>query len=228
MKADWEDASQHLKRTRQSAGRWVVAVTIGVAFTALAVYVADHKLPFPPEPQIAQAPSAESYTPKYEFNEPTGQPVTTPKQLFRGDVNERNRQRTQPKQTIYNDTNYVPKGATNVVDMETMRQSEACQNPVAKSSGSSRNSIELSCAWGNKWSGGVHYYAQWAAINNYRGDALTCANHKRWSIDYRERRMGVKQFFKNNVVLVRNDRTSNGGSLKRRYCYMASSFIPMG
>lgn len=56
MKADWDDAPQYLKRKRQSAGKWVVAISIGVTFTALAVYVADHKLPFPPEPPIAQVP----------------------------------------------------------------------------------------------------------------------------------------------------------------------------
>ncbi len=232
MKADWEDAPQHLKRNRQSAGKWVVAVSIGAAFTALAVYVADHKLPFPPEPPIAQMPPAESYTPKYEFSEPANQPAATPEQLFWDDVNEGNRQQTQPKQTVYNDTNYVPKGATNIVDMEAVRQSEAYRNPTAASSRSSRNSIEQSGAWVDKWSGGAHYYAEWTVINNYIDDSSVCANHKRGSIDYRECRKGAKQFFKGECRSWegrwQNDRKANSDYMKQRYCSAASSFNPMG
>jgi hypothetical protein len=232
MKADWDDAPQHLKRKRQSAGKWVVAVTIGIAFTALAVYVADHKLPFPPEPSIAQAPPAESYSPKYELNEPTGQPAATPEQLFWDDVNERNRQQAQPKQTVYNDSNYVPKGATNVVDMEAVRQSEAYRKPSAASSRSFRNSIEQSGAWVDKWSGGAHYYAEWTVSNNYIDDTSVCANHKRGSIDHRECRKGAKQFFKNECRTWehkwQSDRKQVSDYMRQRYCSSASSFNPMG
>ncbi|MCP1623315.1 hypothetical protein [Pseudomonas nitroreducens] len=232
MKADWDDAPQHLRRKRQSAAKWVVAVTLGVAFTALAAYVADHKLPFPPEPPIAQAPPAESYTPKYKFNEPTGQREATPEQLFWDDVNKRNRQQAQPKQTVYNDTNYVPKGATNVVDMEAVRQSEAYRNPTAASSRSSRNSIEQSGAWVDKWSGGAHYFAEWTVFNNYIDDTSVCANHKRGSIYYRECRKGAKQFFKEECRSWegrwQSDRKPNSDYMKQRYCSAASSFNPMG
>lgn len=196
MKADWDDAPQHLKRKRQSAGKWVVAVTFGVAFTALAVYVADHKLPFPPEPSVAQSNPAESYTPAYDFEVPTSQPEKTPEQLFWDNVSEQNRQQSQPKQTVYNDTNYVPKGAANVVSMEGVRQSEAYRNPSASSERVAHNNVEQSGARVDKWSGGAHYYAEWTVINNYIDDTSVCANHKRDSIDYRECRKGTKQFFK--------------------------------
>nr|WP_279577412.1 hypothetical protein [Pseudomonas sp. LA21] len=210
----------------------MAAVTAGVAFTALAVYVADQKLTFPPEPPIAQAPPAESYTPEYEFNEPTSQPAATPEQLFWDDVNERNRQQAQPKQTVYNDTNYVPKGATNVVDMEAVRQSEAYRNPTAASSRSSRNSIEQSGAWVDKWSGGAQYYAEWTVINNYIDNTSVCVNHKRGSIDYRECRKGAKQFFKEECrswdEKWQNDRKLKSYQLRHRFCSAASSFSPMG
>lgn len=232
MKANWDDAPQHLKRKRRSAGKWMAAVTIGVPFTALAVYVADHKLQFSPEPPIAQAPLTESYTPKYEFNEPAGQPATSTEKLFWDDVNERNRRQAHPKQTIYNDTNYVPKGATNIVDMEAVRQSEAYRNPTAASSISSRNSIEQSGAWVDKWSGGAHYYAEWTVINNYIDDTSVCANHKRGSINYRECRKGAKQFFKEECrswgAAWQSDRKPRNDYMKQRYCSAASSFSPMG
>ncbi|EJA2566538.1 TPA: hypothetical protein SLU74_006309 [Pseudomonas aeruginosa] len=232
MKADWDDAPQHLKRKRQSAGKWVAAVTAGVAFTALAVYVTDQKLTFPPEPPIAQAPPAESYTPKYAFNEPAGQPATSTEQLFWDDVNERNRQQAQPKQTVYNDTNYVPKGATNIVDMEAVRQSEAYRNSTAASGISSRNSIEQSGAWVDKWSGGARYYAEWTVFNNYIDDTSVCANHNRGSISYRECRKGAKQFFKEECrswkEKLQDDRKSFSYLIRQRYCSAASSFNPMG
>lgn len=230
MKADRDDAPRHLKRKRQCAGKWAIAVTLGVAFTALAVYVSDHKLPFPPEPPIAQAPPA--YTPEYEFNQPKGQPTATPEQLFWDDVNERNRQQAQPKQTVYNDTNYIPNGATNVVDMEAVRQSEAYRNPTAAASRSSRNNIEQSGAWVDKWSGGAHYYAEWTVFNNYIDETSVCANHKRGSIDYRECRKGAKQFFKAECRSWegrwKSDRKPSSDHIKQRYCSAASSFNPMG
>ncbi|HBO0130978.1 hypothetical protein ACSEVE_24635 [Pseudomonas aeruginosa] len=232
MKADWEDAPQHLKRNRQSAGKWVVAITIGATFTALAVYMADYKLSFPPEPPITQAHPAESYSPKYEFNKPTGQPATTPEQPFWDNVNERNRQQVQPKQTVYNNTNYVPKGATNVVDMKAVRQSEAYRNPTVASSKLSRNSIEQSGAWVDKWSGGAHYYAGWTILNNYIDHTSVCANHKRGSIDYRECRKGAKQFFKKECRYWegkwKSNREPKSDQMKQRYCSAASSFSPMG
>lgn len=232
MKADWEDAPQHLKRNRQSAGKWVAAITIGAAFTVLAAYVADYKLPFPPELPFTQAPPAETYSPKYEFNEPTGQPAKTPEQLFWDDVNERNRQQVQPKQTVYNETNYAPKGATNVVDMDAVRQSEAYRNPTATSSRSFRNSTEQSGAWVDKWSGGAHYYAEWMVLNNYIDNTSVCANHKRGSIDYRECRKGAKQFFKEECRSWEgrweNNQKPNSDHMKQRYCTAASSFSPMG
>lgn len=232
MKADWDDAPQHLKRKRHNASKWAAAITIGIVFTALAAYVADHKLPFSPEPSVTQSSPAENYTPAYEFHEPTNQPTATPEQLFWNDVNERNRQQAQPKQTVYNDTNYVPKGATNVVDMEAVRQSEAYQNPTTVTSRVSRNNVERSGAWVDKWSGGAHYYAEWTVFNNYIDDTSVCANHKRGSIDYRECRKGAKQFFKGECRSWegrwQSDRKPNSDWMKQRYCSAASSFNPMG
>lgn len=232
MKADWDDAPQHLKRRHPEAGKWVIAITLGVAFTALAVYVADNKLEFPPKPQMAQSPPTESYTPAYDFDEPVSPPKQTPEQLFWDDVNARNREQPQPKQTVYNDTNYVPKDAANVVSMEAVRQSEAYRNPTTSSSQKSRNSIERTGAWVDKWSGGARYYAEWTIINNYIDDTSVCANHKRGSIDYRECRKGAKQFFKEECRSWegrwQSDRKPNSDWMKQRYCSAASSFSPMG
>ncbi|WEJ73450.1 hypothetical protein [Pseudomonas sp. PSE14] len=232
MKADWDDAPQHLKRKRQDTTKWVVAITLGAGFTALAIYVADQKLPFPPEPPVAQSHPSESYTPAYDFSDPTDQPKKTSEQLFWDDVNKRNSRQNQPKQTVYNDTNYVPKGATNIVSMEAARQSQAYRNPTSSSSASRQNSIEHTGEWVDKWSGGARYYAEWTVINNYIDDTTVCGNHKRGSIDYRECRKGAKQFFKGECQAWgrqwESDRKLSSDQLRQRYCSAASSFSPMG
>jgi hypothetical protein len=112
MDVDRDGTPQHLKRKRQSSGKWVVVITIGVVFSGLSIYISDHKLSFSPEPSIAQVLPSKSYKPKYEFIEPTGYPATTPKQVFWDYVKERYRQQAQPKRTICNDTNYVPRNTT--------------------------------------------------------------------------------------------------------------------
>lgn len=119
-------------------------------------------------------------------------------------MNECNRHQTQPKQTVYNDTNFVPKGVTNVVDMEAVRQSEAYRNPTV-SSISSRNSIELTGEWVDKWSSGARYYAEWTVINNYIDDTSVCANHRRGSIDYRECRKVPSNSLKTSADLGKAD-----------------------
>lgn len=160
MRADWNDAPHYLKDKRQNVGKWRAAVTIGVAFIALSVYVADHKLPLPSEPLRAQSPGTESYIPKYEAHEPTSHLATTPDQLFCDEVNEQNHHRTQPKQTLYTDFNCVPRGATNVADMEALEQSKSYNLPKVASKLTPHTNFKQSGAWVDKWSGGAHYYAE--------------------------------------------------------------------
>lgn len=121
MNADWDDAPQYLKSKKrgQELGVWLAAIALGAGITALALYMAGHKLPFSPERPVAQSVPAESYTPVYDFSEPASQPEKTSEQLFWEDVNARNHQQAQPKQTEYNDSNYVARGADNVVPMGT-------------------------------------------------------------------------------------------------------------
>lgn len=49
MKADWDDAPQHLKRKHQSPSRVLAANTIDLSLTPPAIYMADQKIPFPPK-----------------------------------------------------------------------------------------------------------------------------------------------------------------------------------
>ncbi|MCY1349666.1 hypothetical protein D9M69_358710 [compost metagenome] len=187
---------------------------------------------FQPKPPAAQTSPTDNYTPAFEFDEPVTQPEKTPEQLFWDDVNAQNRQQAQQKQTDYNDNNYVPKGAANVVSMEGVRQSGAYRNPTRRESASTNNSIEHDGYWIDKWSGGAKYYAEWTAINNYIDGTSVCENHKRGSIDYRECRKGAKQLFKEQCqawsARSQSNRKSWSNRMKLSYCSAASSFSPMG
>ncbi|WP_152220964.1 hypothetical protein [Pseudomonas sp. SCB32] len=121
MNADWDDAPHYLKSRKRGheLGIWLVAIALGAGITALALYMAGHKLSFSPEPPLAQTAPAERYTPVYDFDEPARAPEKTSEQLFWENVNTSNRQQIQPKQTDYNDSNYVARGADNVVPMGT-------------------------------------------------------------------------------------------------------------
>ncbi|MNZ33180.1 hypothetical protein D3C78_505210 [compost metagenome] len=187
---------------------------------------------FQPKSPTTQSSPTDSYTPAYQFDEPASQPQQTAEQQFWNSVNERNRQQAQPKQTDYNDSNYVPKGAANVVSMEGVRQSEAYRNSAQRAEAATSNSIEHTGHWVDKWSGGGSYYAEWTVINNYIDGTSVCANHKRGSIDYRECRKGAKQYFKEQCQSWesqwRGDRKTGTDLMKRWYCSAASSFSPMG
>ncbi|MOA01336.1 hypothetical protein D3C78_1207420 [compost metagenome] len=181
---------------------------------------------FQPKSPTTQNSPTDSYTPAYQFDEPASQPQQTAEQQFWDSINERNRQQALPKQTDYNDGNYVPKGAANVVSMESVRQSEAYRNPTQRAEPSISNSIEHTGHWVDKWSGGGSYYAEWTVVNNYIDGTSVCANHKRGSIDYRECRKGAKQFFKEQCQAWSS--RSQNERMKQRYCSAASNFSPMG
>ncbi|EPF1437228.1 hypothetical protein ACSQRL_005200 [Pseudomonas aeruginosa] len=232
MKADRDDAPEHLRRNRgQSFGKWTLAIALGLGLSGLALHMAGNKLSFLPKPQPSQPSNLEKLAHTPNDNTPQNQPQKTSEELFWESVNARNKS-NQPKQTAYDDSNYTPTGAVNVVSMEAMRQSNGYRNPSTSRKKKTTNRIQHTGAWVNKWSGGARYYAEWVVIENYIENTSVCANHKRGSIDYRECRKGAKQFFKEQCRAWekkwQNDRKNKNEQIRIRYCSAANSFSPMG
>ncbi|HCF3566517.1 hypothetical protein [Pseudomonas aeruginosa] len=232
MKADKDDAPEYLRRKRsQNLGKWALSIALGLALSGLALHMAGSKLLFLPQSQANQLSYPENSTRISNYNALEKQPQKTSEELFWESVNARNKS-NQPKQTAYDDSNYTPTGAVNVVSMEAIRQSNGYRNPSTSRKKKTTNRIQHTGAWVNKWSGGARYYAEWVVIENYIENTSVCANQKRGSIDYRECRKGAKQFFKEQCRAWekkwQNDRKNKNEQIRIRYCSAANSFSPMG
>ncbi|HFH2571532.1 hypothetical protein [Pseudomonas aeruginosa] len=232
MKADKDDAPEYLRRKRsQNLGKWALSIALGLALSGLALHMAGSKLLFLPQSQANHLSYPENSTRISNYNALEKQPQKTSEELFWESVNSRNKS-NQPKQTAYDDSNYTPTGAVNIVSMEAIRQPNGYRNPSTSRKKKTTNRIQHTGAWVNKWSGGARYYAEWVVIENYIENTSVCANQKRGSIDYRECRKGAKQFFKEQCRAWekkwQNDRKNKNEQIRIRYCSAANSFSPMG
>ncbi|HGW3375849.1 TPA: hypothetical protein ACNIAG_005201 [Pseudomonas aeruginosa] len=231
MKADRDDAPEHLKRKRdQSIGKWTLAIALGLGLSGLALHMAGNKLSFLPKPQPSQPPNLEKPAPFPNENTPKNQPQKTSEELFWESVNARNQQ-NQPKQNFYDDSNYTPKKPANTYTPPATHR--ATSSPQQTQQRQTRQvSRERTSKWIKSWNGGTNYLAEWLSVNNYIDSTSVCANHRRGSIDYRECRKAAKQHFHEQCRIWRarydNDRKTNSDRMKTRYCTAASSFRPMG
>ncbi|ELK4740657.1 hypothetical protein IPC600_31295 [Pseudomonas aeruginosa] len=231
MKADRDDAPEHLKRKRdQSIGKWTLAIALGLGLSGLALHMAGNKLSFLPKPQPSQPPNLEKPAPSPNENTPKNQPQKTSEELFWESVNARNQQ-NQPKQNFYDDSNYTPKKPANTYTPPATHR--ATSSPQQTQQRQTRQvSRERTSKWIKSWNGGTNYLAEWLSVNNYIDSTSVCANHRRGSIDYRECRKAAKQHFHEQCRIWRarydNDRKTNSDRMKTRYCTAASSFRPMG
>ncbi|MGU4125751.1 hypothetical protein [Pseudomonas aeruginosa] len=231
MKADRDDAPEHLKRKRdQSISKWTLAIALGLGLSGLALHMAGNKLSFLPKPQPSQPPNLEKPAPPPNENTPKNQPQKTSEELFWESVNARNQQ-NQPKQNFYDDSNYTPKKPANTYTPPATHR--ATSSPQQTQQRQTRQvSRERTSKWIKSWNGGTNYLAEWLSVNNYIDSTSVCANHRRGSIDYRECRKAAKQHFHEQCRIWRarydNDRKTNSDRMKTRYCTAASSFRPMG
>lgn len=76
--------------------------------------------------------------------------------------------------------------------------------------------------WVRKWDGSGSYLATWEVQDNRIDYGSVCGNHRKGSIEYRECRKGVKQWFRKKCLEQRN---TNMQELDReRYCSAAAGF----
>lgn len=217
MKADWDDAPSYLTKQKENSGL-LIGVVIGCAITAIGLSIGSKLLPKQHPQTVAAATQQEQPAPIYEEIENPQYSAPTPEQQFWLDQ----KRREEERQTAFDDGNYVPRDADNVVSTEGIRQSSAYQNSAHQTRNSRNTNIEHDGQWIPRWSGGGQYFAEWTAVNNQIDGRTVCANHKRGSIDYRECRKAAKQWFHNQCRIARNQ------PRKERYCSAASRFSPMG
>lgn len=217
MRADWDDAPNHVRRKKNESLRMGMALATGCAITASILFIGS-KLMKGETPPPAEPEPQEQHVPRHDLSEepkPTG---PTSEELFWASQ----QKKQQPKQTVFNDNNYTPKGAVNVVSTEGIRQSSAYQNSGQQESQTRQKTVDHEWHVIKAWSGEWSYRATWTAINNRIDSSTVCSNHKRGSIEYRECRKGAKQFFREQCRRDQSER------LKERYCSAANSFSPMG
>lgn len=230
MRSDWDDAPNRLKYRKNEGLRLGVALFVGCTVTATALFFGAKflKRDSPPAPE-----SSAQYIPRYDFSETPESSASSAEEQFWSDVNKRNQEENQrQKQTVFNDNNYTPKGAVNVVSMEGVRESAAYQGSGEQEREVSENTVEHESQFIRGWSGDEGYTANWTAINNRIDSRSVCANYRRGSIDYRECRKAAKQHFHEQCREWRdqadNDREAWSIRMQRRYCSAASGFSPMG
>lgn len=231
MNSDWDDAPDYLKQpTRQNAfGRLFVACVLGVGLTCLALYVASVSLHINQPPQQVPEPAVVSVQEK-PVESLRIKPVDLSAEergVWQGvDPGEK-----RPKQTVFNDSNYLPRQPQNVVNTETMRKSEAYQRKPAEPTRKAVQ-IERTSLWISRWGGGGSIAAEWKALDNRIDSTSVCANHRRGSIEFRECRKAAKQYFKTACRdwgdQYENSRDDGSYQMRDRYCSAANSFSPMG
>ncbi len=232
MKADRDDAPEYVRRKRgQSFGKWTLAIALGLGLSGLALHMAGNKLSFLPKPQPSQPSNLEKPALTPDDNTPQNQPQKTSEELFWESVNARSHQQSQPKQTVYNDSNYRPqKPANTYTPPAPHRVVSAPQQTQQRQT--NRANRERTSKWIKSWNGGTNYLAEWLSVNNHIDGSSVCANHRRGSIDFRECRKAAKQYFHEQCRIWRarydNDRKVSSDRMKTRYCTAASSFNPMG
>ncbi|HGJ9381205.1 TPA: hypothetical protein ACJX8O_006135 [Pseudomonas aeruginosa] len=230
MKADKDDAPEYLKRKRsQSFGKWSLAIALGLGLSGLALHMAENQ--FLAKPQAGQPSYSKSPTQTSNYKIPESEPKRTSEELFWESVNARNHQQSQPKQTVYNDSNYGPqKPANTYTPPAPHRVVSAPQQTQQRQT--NRASRERTSKWIKSWNGGTNYLAEWLSIKNYIDGSSVCANHRRGSINFRECRKAAKQYFheqcRNWRARYDSDRKVSSDRMKTRYCTAASSFNPMG
>ena len=114
MRASREDAPRYVGR-KKGAPNLGIAVVIGCAVTAAALVVWSKFQKFEAQEQAVE--QSQTHAPKYSFEEPARSAEPTPEERFWAEQNQAKKER----QTEFNDSNYTPRGADNVVTSENVQ-----------------------------------------------------------------------------------------------------------
>lgn len=145
MNADWEDAPSYLQK-KKSDPTLAIALAIGCAITAAALLIWSKFMTVDSPPPATPAP--EPYVSKYNFEEAPERTSPTAEEQFWSEQKKEER----PKQTVYNDRNYTPKGAQNVITYDTTEQPERAYRKPREVVvvGVQRDRAEEVCSWAHK------------------------------------------------------------------------------
>ncbi|MGE6659349.1 hypothetical protein ACQKEK_01190 [Pseudomonas sp. NPDC077408] len=187
----------------------------------------------PAQPQHTQPISGPSFA---NYEAPAVEPTPAPRQrqLSQEEIvwlKQAAARASQPRQTSFNDNNYMPRQPASTYTPPTGHRVTAA-TPTTNERKSRTVNRERTSRWIKSWNGGTNYQAEWTAVNNFIDGTSVCGNHRRGSIDYRECRKAAKQHFHEQCRTWRarydNDRKTHSDRMKTRYCSASSSFNPMG
>lgn len=243
LKADWDDVPDYIRHERKSGsfGKLIIAGLVGTGITLGAMKIAGIQFSLLGRPNAIQQEAPVEYESASNFPK-TINPVSKSSEQMFWEMTEKRKAReaqqaleAQQRQTDFNDNNYTPKAAANIIDTSEMRQIAASsQKSVISPQRTQRQTrtVEQGGSWVDMWGGGGRYYAQWTVVNNRIDGTTVCSNHGRGSIDYREGRKSAKQYFKKECRTweekYERSRDAASDRIKDRYCSAASSFSPMG
>ena len=186
MKADWDDMPVREWQKKSQRQSLAMAVIAGSILTAGVFYIGSKMMPKPPASVVIDTPP---YVPKYDFSDAPEQTGPSAEERFWKDVEKGNK----PKQTVFNDNNYTPRGATNVVSTEGLRQSAAYQSPQAPERKTRQRSTFTVWKPIKSWDGHTIYNrASWTFIDGRIDGGSVCSYYRRGSIEFRECRKGAK------------------------------------
>ena len=162
MRSDWDDAPDYLReRNRRSGvGRFFIAAVLGGCVTGIALYVMSISFTgwerTENVPAVTETPQSSDENLRAMMDEPIKPIDSSAETQFWRDVDAR---KTQPKQTDFNDSNYVPRQPQNIVSTEALRNSEAYNRQISAPATKTVR-VEHDAEWIEKWSGGGSYLAE--------------------------------------------------------------------
>lgn len=223
MKADWDDAPDHIKRKKKLpigiAGVTAACLIGGILFMADRNGWVEYarNLANPPQPASQTATSSSAET-RYSPTTPT------PEDTFWEQVGN---ERQQPsvantnsavRQTSFNDSNYRPR--TDINTIQGPRASASMQKQITPQ-GLNGRSKTITVRWRDARGRTTRWQTSFTYQNSRIDNNSFCRNYRAGSIDYRTCRKGAKEWLKERCLSNNNGVTTEW---RRMYCHAESSF----
>ncbi len=203
MKSDWRDSRNYPPRTPKRKKNLTALLIPLVVFAGVAKFTPDFiqwmmdkgsnavKQTYPPSAQIADFhPKTETHPRPAMASPAPSAPVIRPPS-----ANEVN---GQGKQVVFNDQNYQPRGADNVLAFTPVAQAEERIRDSGRSYPRTQTIKNHVTPWHWEHADRTRAYGNfhWTEINGRIDYSTVCKNYKYGSIIYRDCRKGAKKSFK--------------------------------
>ncbi|WP_220805045.1 hypothetical protein [Pseudomonas sp. NCCP-436] len=200
MRAERDDAPflQRGRKKRNEIAKWLFAGLVGSGITLAALYGAGLKIPL----KDGFAPSQIEPQQANEWSSAVPEPSSpTAEEMFWAEIAKREqeeRERNQPKQTVFNDQNYIPRGATNTYTPATIPQMSYNQGSSTQPRQVTKRTHSSNWYWENGHNKRrISGRFEWVEVDGSIEWGSVCRNYRSGSLEYRDCRKGAKVAFKN-------------------------------